>query len=83
MRDEGDVSDASMTRFDGSTGIDVPESVLAADKFPGSVFTVSTWMRHAKRGDDDKHRKEHIVCRADDHREYIAFSATRKLVPGE
>ena len=28
-------------------------------------------MRHRARDDVDKHRKEHIICKADDHRKFI------------
>ena len=36
-----------------------------------SKFTFSTWMRHRPREEVDKHRKEHVLCQADDHSEYF------------
>ena len=65
----GAMSDASVTRFDGSSGLDLPAEAVAVrpESFPGQMFTISTWMRHAEREDGDNHVKEHIVCEADDH----------------
>ena len=56
-----------MVLFDGKSGVNVPENVLSSREFPHNKFTVSTWMRHRAREDVDKHRKEHIICKADDH----------------
>lgn len=63
----GAMSDASVTRFDGSSGLDLPDTIVNPESFPGRMFTVATWMRHAGREDGDNHVKEHIVCEADDH----------------
>ncbi|KAH9644990.1 hypothetical protein HF086_003320 [Spodoptera exigua] len=43
----------------------VPESVLPHALL--GTFSISTWMRHAPPPDNDKHRKEHVLCLADDH----------------
>ncbi len=72
LRDEGHLSDASLTFFDGESGLQAPKEVQdLGDNFPGERFTLATWMRHKgsddKELDQDKHAKEHIVCRADDH----------------
>ncbi len=68
LRDIGHASDASLTYFDGSSGLPAPEEVQRmGSSFPGSVFTLSTWMRHREDETLDRHAKEHIVCRADDH----------------
>ena len=69
LRDKGRAADSSMVLFDGKSGVVVPESVLSSREFPHNKFTVSTWLRHRAREDVDKHRKEHIICKADDHRE--------------
>ena len=37
----GAMSDASVTRFDGSSGIDLPDTVVSPESFPGQMFTVS------------------------------------------
>merc|ERR1712223_740325 len=56
----------------GSSGYDIPtQEVFEAlpDPFHRlSKFTFSTWMRHRPREEVDKHRKEHVLCQADDHR---------------
>jgi hypothetical protein len=43
---------------------------FSSREFPHTKFTISTWMRHRAREDVDKHRKEHIICKADDHRKF-------------
>ena len=60
-----------MAKFDGQTGISVPESVLPSETFPPHKFTIATWMRHRDNKALDKHTKEHIICKADDHRKYF------------
>lgn len=61
-----------MFEFDGeTTSAVVPESVLQHSL--GSTFSVSTWMRHAPWPDQDKHRKEHVLCLADDHSQLIIY----------
>ena len=67
-RDQGQSSDSSMAKFDGQTGITVPESILPTGSFPPHKFTIATWMRHRDNKALDKHTKEHIMCKADDHR---------------
>ena len=37
----GAMSDASVTRFDGSSGLDLPDTVVNPESFPGQMFTVS------------------------------------------
>ncbi len=79
LRDRGHSSDASITYFDGVSGLSAPEEVQRMhNQFPGDKFTLSTWMRHRGGGAGggegegsvtDKHDKEHVVCRADDHSE--------------
>jgi hypothetical protein len=59
-----------MVMLDGQTGLSVPDSLLSPDTFPAHKFTVATWMRHKGRKAQDKHSKEHIICKADDHRKY-------------
>ena len=50
--------------------VDVPEEVIMP-AFPAQKFTLATWMRHKPIDDGtDKHRKEHIICKADDHSKY-------------
>merc|ERR1712223_1167469 len=52
----------------GGGYVDVPEDVLIPS-FPEQMFTLATWMRHKPIDDGtDKHHKEHIICKADDHR---------------
>ena len=63
----------SMVLFTGSENgggyADVPEDVLNPS-FPEQTFTLATWMRHKPIDDGtDKHHKEHIICKADDHSE--------------
>ncbi|KAJ0171216.1 hypothetical protein K1T71_013415 [Dendrolimus kikuchii] len=72
-----------MFEFDGeTTSAIVPESVLP-HSLAGS-FAVSTWMRHAPRADGDKHRKEHVLCLADDHKmnrhHYALFVRNCRLI---
>ena len=62
-----------MAKFDGQTGISVPESVLPSETFPPHKFTIATWMRHRDNKALDKHTKEHIICKADDHRKYFTY----------
>ena len=57
-----------MARFDGQTGVSVPESVIPTETFPSHKFTIATWMRHRDNKALEKHIKEHIICKADDHR---------------
>jgi len=77
QRDQGQSSDSSMAKFDGSSGgyITVPDALLTAaaasntgSSFPSHKFTIATWMRHRHNKALDKHTKEHIICKADDHR---------------
>ena len=70
QRDQGQSSDSSMARFNGETGVNVPESLIASDTFPTHKFTIASWMRHRHNKALDKHTKEHILCKADDHRKY-------------
>lgn len=65
IRDMGQSADSSMILLTGKNGYDVPADLLPA--FPGKKFTISTWMRHRRRDDGDIHKKEHIICEADDH----------------
>ena len=58
-----------MARFNGETGVNIPESLIASDAFPTHKFTIASWMRHRHNKGLDKHTKEHILCKADDHRE--------------
>ncbi|XP_047540853.1 calsyntenin-1 isoform X2 [Vanessa atalanta] len=72
-----------MFEFDGeSTSAIVPESILKHSL--GSTFSVSTWMRHAPPPDHDKHRKEHVLCLADDHKmnrhHYALFVRNCRLI---
>ena len=57
-----------MARFNGETGVNIPESLIASDAFPSHKFTIASWMRHRHNKAQDKHTKEHILCKADDHR---------------
>ena len=57
-----------MARFDGQTGVSVPESLVSSNTFPNHKFTIATWMRHRDNKALEKHIKEHIICKADDHR---------------
>jgi len=68
LRDQGQSSDSSMARFNGETGVNIPESLIASDAFPTHKFTIASWMRHRHNKGLDKHTKEHILCKADDHR---------------
>ncbi|KAL0859376.1 hypothetical protein ABMA27_010567 [Loxostege sticticalis] len=71
-----------MFEFDGETSATVPESVLPHG-LPGT-FSVSVWMRHAPAPDHDKHRKEHVLCLADDHKmnrhHYALFVRNCRLI---
>ncbi|XP_053618892.1 calsyntenin-1 [Plodia interpunctella] len=72
-----------MFEFDGeTTSAIVPESVLPHSL--GGIFAVSVWMRHAPSPDQDKHRKEHILCLADDHKmnrhHYALFVRNCRLI---
>ncbi|XP_063542929.1 calsyntenin-1 [Cydia strobilella] len=72
-----------MFEFDGSTTASaVPSSVLPSS-LAGS-FSISTWMRHAPPPDHDKHRKEHVLCLADDHKmnrhHYALFVRNCRLI---
>ncbi|CAH0731724.1 unnamed protein product, partial [Brenthis ino] len=72
-----------MFEFDGeSTSAVVPETILKHSL--GSTFSISTWLRHAPPPDHDKHRKEHIVCLADDHKmnrhHYALFVRNCRLI---
>ena len=67
LRDQGQSSDSSMARFNGETGVNIPESLIASDTFPSHKFTIASWMRHRHNKALDKHTKEHILCKADDH----------------
>ncbi|XP_061380159.1 calsyntenin-1 [Danaus plexippus] len=68
--------------FDGETSAVVPESILPHSL--GSTFSVSTWLRHAPPPDHDKHRKEHVLCLADDHKmnrhHYALFVRNCRLI---
>jgi len=68
QRDQGQSNDASMAKFDGQTAISIPESVISTETFPSHKFTIATWMRHRDNKAQEKHIKEHIICKADDHR---------------
>jgi len=72
IRDRGQSADSSIVMLTGSSGYDIPtQEVFEAlpDPFHRlSKFTFSTWMRHRPREEVDKHRKEHVLCQADDHR---------------
>jgi hypothetical protein len=84
LRDQGQSSDSSMARFNGETGVNIPESLIASDAFPTHKFTRASWMRHRHNKGLDKHTKEHILCKADDHREltnqFICTSMTSLLM---
>ncbi|XP_050678397.1 calsyntenin-1 [Leptidea sinapis] len=72
-----------MFEFDGeSTSAVVPESIQRHSI--GSTFAVSTWLRHAPPPDHDKHRKEHVLCLADDHKmnrhHYALFVRNCRLI---
>jgi len=66
IRDRGQSADSSMVMMTGDVGYDVPGDLL--EGFPHSKFSLATWMRHRPREQEDKHRKEHVICQADDHR---------------
>ncbi|KAM3959932.1 LOW QUALITY PROTEIN: calsyntenin 1 [Aphomia sociella] len=68
--------------FDGeTTAAVVPETLLSHDL--AGTFAITTWMRHAPP-DHDKHRKEHILCLADDHKmnrhHYALFVRNCRLI---
>lgn len=72
-----------MFEFDGeTTSAIVPESILPHSL--STSFSISTWMRHAPREDGDKHRKEHVLCLADDHKmnrhHYALFVRNCRLI---
>ncbi|XP_045779851.1 calsyntenin-1 isoform X2 [Maniola jurtina] len=72
-----------MFEFDGeSTSAVIPESILKHSI--GSTFALSTWLRHAPPPDHDKHRKEHVLCLADDHKmnrhHYALFVRNCRLI---
>ncbi|XP_049881469.1 calsyntenin-1 [Pectinophora gossypiella] len=72
-----------MFEFDGeTTAAIVPESILP-HTLAGS-FSITTWMRHAPAPDQDKHRKEHVLCLADDHKmnrhHYALFVRNCRLI---
>ena len=74
QRDQGHSSDSSMAKFDGQSGLTVPESILPSGNFPPHKFTIATWMKHRDNKALDKHTKEHIMCKADDHRKPFLWS---------
>ncbi|XP_063834937.1 calsyntenin-1 [Ostrinia nubilalis] len=71
-----------MFEFDGETSATVPEA-LAPHSLPGT-FSLSAWLRHAPAPDHDKHRKEHVLCLADDHKmnrhHYALFVRNCRLI---
>ncbi|XP_077288036.1 calsyntenin-1-like [Arctopsyche grandis] len=80
--DEGHESDQIFS-FDGmTTAAIIPESVL--NHSLASTFSISTWMKHADHPEMDKHRKEHIICLADDHKmnrhHYALFVRNCRLI---
>ena len=80
-RDQGQSSDASMAKFDGQTGVSIPSSLIESDAFPTHKFTIATWMRHRHNKAQDKHTKEHIICKADDHRKLSTKTFSLFLFP--
>ena len=60
-----------MAKFDGRTSVTLPESLVSSDSFPSHKFTIATWVRHRHNKALDKHTKEHIICKADDHRKLL------------
>ncbi|XP_059047113.1 calsyntenin-1 [Achroia grisella] len=69
--------------FDGETTAAVVPETLVPHQLTGT-FSISTWMRHAPPPDHDKHRKEHILCLADDHKmnrhHYALFVRNCRLI---
>ena len=79
MHDNGLVSDQTITKFDGQTGLSInDENIMVGTSHnsglkTGDVFTMATWLKHQGNTDNDdnleeeeKHKKEHILCLADD-----------------
>lgn len=57
-----DIGDDPIFAFDGhSTAVEIPASVVDPDRL-GTSFTVSTWMKHDRDGNDGK---QQIFCAAD------------------
>lgn len=55
--------------FDGSTGVIIPDKLVARHDFSQRPFSIVTIFRHFSGSSvDNKHVKEHIVCSADDHK---------------
>ncbi|KAG1668104.1 Calsyntenin-1 [Nymphon striatum] len=66
MTDDGHESD-QIYEFDGETNaVVIPDGTL--DHNLTTVFTISTWMKHkSNSAPKSAHKKEHIICNADDH----------------
>ncbi|XP_044741341.1 calsyntenin-1 isoform X2 [Chrysoperla carnea] len=82
ISDEGHESD-QIFEFDGqNSAVAIPNNVLNHEL--ASVFTISTWMKHKNHLPVDKHRKEHILCLADDHKmnrhHYALFVRNCRLI---
>ncbi|KAL4712539.1 hypothetical protein ACJJTC_007555 [Scirpophaga incertulas] len=82
LKPEAGVDGEQLFIFDGETSATVPESV-APHSLPGT-FSVTAWLRHAASDDKDPHRKEHLLCLADDHKmnrhHYALFVRNCRLI---
>lgn len=55
--------------FDGSSGVIVPEKLVARHDFSQRPFSIVTIFRHLSVSSvNNNHVKEHIICSADDHK---------------
>ncbi|XP_040578203.1 calsyntenin-1 isoform X3 [Lepeophtheirus salmonis] len=55
----------SMIKLNGNNGAIIPDEILSNDPLQ-KKFTLSVWLKHFRNG--NKHQKEHVMCKADDHR---------------
>lgn len=82
ISDEGHESD-QIFEFDGeNSAVAIPNNVLNHEL--AATFTISSWMKHKNHLPVDKHRKEHILCLADDHKmnrhHYALFVRNCRLI---
>ncbi|XP_067637528.1 calsyntenin-1 [Eurosta solidaginis] len=57
--------------FDGTTGVVVPDALIAQHDFSTGAFSIVTMFRHYSNNNNNnnnKHIKEHVICSADDHK---------------
>lgn len=66
-----DEGQESVFHFDGSSGTIIPKSYIEVPNFAAKPFSIVTMFRHHSTSNANRHLKEHIICNADDHSEYL------------